>query len=86
VLRVPIVNDSSSSQLREGILTVDIEIDGIHHKQEKKKRFCMLRDKYLEAQGVVIERIDASVLRRMEDKEVKDWIQERVAEAQKLHL
>jgi hypothetical protein len=86
VLRVPIVNDSSPSQLREGDLTVNIELDGIHHKQEKKKRFCRLRDKYLEAQGVVIKRIDVSVLRRMKDKEVKDWIQETVAEAQNLQL
>jgi hypothetical protein len=86
VLKIPIVHNSSSSQLREGDLIVNIEVDGIHHKQEKKKRFCTLRDRYLEAQGVVVERIDTSALGRMKDKEVKDWIQERVAEAQKLHL
>jgi hypothetical protein len=86
VLRIPIVNDSSSSKSRERDLIINIEVDGIHHKQERKKRFCMLRDKYLEAQDVVIERIDASVLSRMEDKKIKDWIQERVAEAQKLQL
>jgi hypothetical protein len=128
VLRVPIVNDLSSSRLsqRELIIIINIEIDGIHHKREKRKRFCMLRDKYLKAKGVVIERIDTSTLRRyvyvymyvylyvfrymiisvmrnvykciyihtciyiyvnrMKDKEIKEWIQERVTEAQKSNL
>jgi hypothetical protein len=38
----------------------------------------MLRDKYLRSQGVVIERIEVSVLRRMKDKELKEWLLERV--------
>jgi hypothetical protein len=64
VLRVPIVNDLSLSRLSQKKLIIDIEINGIHHKREKKKKFYILRDKYLKAQGVVIERIDTSTLRR----------------------
>jgi very-short-patch-repair endonuclease len=59
VLRVPIADEICSSNL-----IVNIEVDGIHHRREKKKRFCMLRDKYLRSQGVVIDRIEASTLRR----------------------
>lgn len=81
VLRVPI-DGPSKSDSRE--LIINIKIDGIHHRREKKKRFCGLRDKYLESQGVINERIEASALRRMDDKEVKEWMHEKVAEAKKV--
>jgi hypothetical protein len=64
VLRVPIVNDLTSSQWSKRELIIDIEKDGIHHKKEKKKRFCTLRDNYVRTLGTIIERLDASSLRR----------------------
>jgi hypothetical protein len=82
VLRVPIANETSSIQSNSSNLIINIEVDGVHHRREKKKRFCNLRDKYLKSQGVVIERIEANKLRRMRDKEVREWIEERVANAQ----
>jgi hypothetical protein len=82
VLRVPIINIPSPFQSQErDFLIINIEVDGIHHKQENKKRFFMLRDEYLKSQGVVIERIEVSTLKRKKDKEVKEWIQEKVTEA-----
>jgi hypothetical protein len=83
VLRVPIANCANHSPLDNGVLIINVEVDGIYHKLEKKKKFCMLRDKYLRSQGVIIERIEVSVLRRMKDMEVKKWLLERVAISQK---
>jgi hypothetical protein len=76
VLRVPIATDEHPSGFKS--LIINIEVDGISHKQETKKRFCILRDKYLKSQGVVIERIEASTLKKMTDLEVGEWILERV--------
>jgi hypothetical protein len=45
VVRVPCFNSNSRS---------DIEVDGIHHKQERKIRFCKLRDKYLKSRDIII--------------------------------
>lgn len=43
---------------------INIEVDGEHHKiKEKTKRFCVLRDKYLESKGVVNLRVEAIYLR-----------------------
>jgi very-short-patch-repair endonuclease len=54
---------------------VNIEVDGQHHLQERKKRFCMLRDKYLESQGVYIVRIDVPFLLKMKDDDsLRDWL------------
>jgi hypothetical protein len=61
VLKVPIANNKVFSRS----LIINIEVDGISHKQETKKRFCMLRDKHLKSQGIVIERIEASTLKKM---------------------
>jgi hypothetical protein len=46
VLRVPITNDKDPSRS----LIINIEVDGISHKRETKKRFCQLRDKHLKSQ------------------------------------
>jgi len=78
VLIVPVANNINHSQSNNSNLIINIEVDGIHHQLERKKRFCMLRDKYLRSQGVVIERIEVSALRRMKDKEVKEWLLEMV--------
>jgi hypothetical protein len=73
VLRVP---NSDRSHV-----TIDIEVDGIHHKQKVKERFCTLRDKYLKSQGVWVFRIDANVLSKMKDKELQTWLAKSVKSA-----
>jgi very-short-patch-repair endonuclease len=61
---------------------INIEVDGSHHLRERKKRFCMLRDKYLKSQGVVIERIDIPFLKKMKnDDSLRDWLLKTVANA-----
>jgi very-short-patch-repair endonuclease len=68
----------STSQSNNRNLIINIEVDGTYHKQDKTKRFCMLRDEFLKAKGVTIERIDNSVLIRMNDLEVNEWILNRI--------
>ena len=58
---------------------INIEVDGVHHRQEKKKRFCRLRDEYLQSRGVVIERIEVSALSAMSDHEVEEWVLDATA-------
>jgi very-short-patch-repair endonuclease len=61
---------------------INIEVDGSHHLRERKKRFFMLRDKYLKSQGVVIERIDVPFLQKMKnDDSLRDWLLKIVANA-----
>jgi very-short-patch-repair endonuclease len=76
LIKVPITNDPNRTQA-----IIDIEVDGIHHKQKRKERFCMLRDKYLKSNGVVVFRIEVDVLSKMEDKELQKWLLESIASA-----
>jgi hypothetical protein len=55
-------------------LIINMEVDGVHHRREKKKRFCKMRDKYLVSRGVVIERMEISTLRAMSAQEVEEWV------------
>lgn len=59
-----------------GKLIVNLELDGIHHGQDKKKRFCNLRDQYLRSQGVIVERISADRVRKMTDLEMDSWLRQ----------
>jgi hypothetical protein len=78
ILKIPIINGPSPSHN----VIINIEVDGSHHLRERKKRFCMLRDRYLKSQGVVIERIDVSVLQKMKnDDSLRDWLLKTVANA-----
>ena len=73
MLRIPRVDGDS--------LIVNIEVDGIHHLREKKKRFCMLRDEYLKSKGVIVERLHVSRIYKMKDEEIADWVLDGVAAA-----
>ena len=66
---------------REESLIISIEVDGVHHHRENKKRFCRLRDGYLQSRGVVIERMEASALNAMSEQEVKKWVMDITAKA-----
>jgi hypothetical protein len=78
ILRIPMVNGPSPSHS----VIINIEVDGSHHLRERKKRFCMLRDKYLESQGVIIERIDVPFLQKMKKNDsLRDWLLKTVANA-----
>ena len=59
---------------------MNIEIDGIKHLREKKKRFCKLRDEYLTSEGIVIERVEASFVRKLKLTELEEWLSAKIAE------
>ena len=60
---------------------MNIEIDGPHHKQAVKRRFCRLRDAYLrEMHGVVVLRLDVMQLQRMPRADIVGHIRERLRE------
>ena len=48
---------------------------------EKKKRFRMRRDEYLKSRGVHTARIELSLLKKMSDKDIEEWIMNTVAHA-----
>ena len=64
----------SVGEREEQSLVINIEVDGVHHRREKKKRFCKMRDEYLVSRGVVIERMEISTLRAMSEQEVEEWV------------
>jgi hypothetical protein len=55
-------------------LLINIEVDGIHHRNGKRARFCHLRDKYLAARGVVVERVMTSFLWDKSAGELQEWV------------
>ena len=65
----------------EKTLIINIEVDGVHHRREKKKRFCRLRDEYLQSRGAVIVRIEVSALSAMSEHEVEEWLLNMTAKA-----
>ena len=52
----------------------------MHHRREKK-RFCRLRDEYLQSRGVVIARIEVSELDAMSKQEVEEWVLDTITKA-----
>ena len=84
-----IENNESESDEIENIenqfIIINIEIDGIKHLREKKKRFCKLRDKYLTSEGIVIERVEASFIRKLKVTELEEWLLAKISDAAALH-
>ena len=76
IIKIPIENSI------EGFITIDIEISNVYHVQEKKQRYCLLRDKYLTSRGIIVERLDLGELRKLKDKDLMNWINQRVLAAQ----
>jgi hypothetical protein len=73
ILLIPRTGASmNSSQSHTKI--INIEVDGIHHRNEKKIMFCRRKDKYLKLRGVHVSRIDVFSMSRMKDIELEEWI------------
>jgi hypothetical protein len=64
----------AGGEREEQSLVINIEVDGVRHRREKKKRFCNMRDEYLVSRGVVIERMEISTLRGMSEQELEEWV------------
>ena len=60
-------------------LILNIELDGLMHNRERKRRFCKMRDNHLRSHGIAVTRIKSSHLRRMNDDDIRDWLLETVA-------
>jgi hypothetical protein len=71
ILKIP----SNSYSSRE-IMTINIEVDNIRHKN---KLFCDRKDKYLKSKGVMVCRIDVDVMTNMSGNELEEWILERIS-------
>ena len=58
-------------------LIINIEFDGVHHLRENKKRFCRLRDEYLQSRGVVVGR----TMKSTDYQDLIKWMTEVAAKA-----
>jgi hypothetical protein len=70
-LSIPVNGDSMNNNT---CMIMNIEVDGIHHNNEKKITFCSRKDKYLKSKGVFVLRIDVSRMNQMKDIELEEWI------------
>ena len=79
-------DEMRESELERGrgpdeILILNIEVDADNHRRENTKRFCRLRDEYLQSKRVVIVRLEVSVLDAMSDWCREKWITDVAATA-----
>ena len=81
VMRVPLQQEAADGEC----LLVNIEVDGLHHRWGKKKRFCNLRDHLLHSKGVTVERLDDRELLTMTAQDLESWIRDAVARAVQSH-
>jgi hypothetical protein len=70
-LSIPYNGDSMNNNT---YMIMNIEVDGIHHKNEKKILFCSRKDKYLKSKGVFVLRMDVSRMNQLKDIELEEWI------------
>ena len=77
VLKVPVAGAADPNEF----FYLNIEMDGIYHKIQRRERFRVLRDKYLKSRGVVVERIDVLTLRQMDEVQLMKWLLSRVTAA-----
>lgn len=68
-----------------GHFFLNIEVTGVYHKQQKRERFCSIRDRYLMSKGVIIVRADSLTLRQMDDGDLMIWLLLQVEESTKAH-
>jgi hypothetical protein len=67
-LHIPINGDHMNKTI------INIEVDGIHHRNEKKILFCKRKDKYLKSKGVFVFRMDVFQMNKMKDIEIEEWM------------
>ena len=61
-------------------MIINIEVDGLMHSREKKKRFCVLRDKYFSTHNISVCRIESAPLRKMTNEDIREWVLDTVAQ------
>jgi hypothetical protein len=83
VVRIPFVESADDAEVSAGgkWLVINIEVDGMHHRQKRKINFCMLRDAFLKSRGIQVHRIDVVHLGKMDDSQVDHWLLDVIAES-----
>jgi hypothetical protein len=83
VIRIPFVESTDEIEVSSSreYLVINIEVDGMHHRQERKINFCKMRDVYLKSRGVVVHRIDATRVSKMDDNQLEQWLLDVTAES-----
>ena len=83
VVRIPFVGstDEAEASADDKWLVINIEVHGINSRQERKKKFCKLRDAYLKSRGVSVHRVHVSVVIKMDDNEVDQWVLDAIAKS-----
>ena len=84
VVRIPFVGETDGIEKIPGsreYFVINIEVDGMHHRQERKINFCKMRDAYLKSRGVIVHRIDASLVTKMNDNQLEQWLLDVTAES-----
>ena len=61
-------------------IIVNIEIDVVNNKKEKKKIFRLKRDKIAKLEGISVIRIHALTLESMNMSDTKIWLQKKINE------
>ena len=81
VVRIPFVGstDEIEASTCGKLSVINIEVDDIHRRHEKKIKFRKLRDLYLKSRGVVVHRIDASLANKMKNIQVEQWLRDVAA-------
>jgi hypothetical protein len=74
VLEVP-PNGGSSNTI------IQIEVNSINHNHGKTITFCERKNKYLKSKGVFVSRIETSVINKMKDLELEEWVKGIVSHA-----
>ena len=64
----------------EKIITLNIEIDSVSNKKERKKLYRNRRDSYLTANGISIIRIHESKLDEMLGSDIEAWLKKNIAD------
>jgi hypothetical protein len=67
-------------------IIINIEVDGIYHKHEKKIIFCDRKDKHLKSKGVYVSRIDVSDMDKMNNIELEQWVLQVISNAKSIDL
>ena len=67
-------------------VVVNIEVDGLRHRRVKKKRFDLLRDAFLQPQGIIVKRIESSVVSAMNEAQLEQFVQGVAVDALADHL
>ena len=77
----------AGSESLASMITINIEVDGPRHKQQRTKSFCERRDKVLQAAGIHVARLDIKKSRSVlkDRSSFEKWLRNEIATARKIN-